>query len=248
MPEFHEIMVDALHQSYELSGKIVLELGSDPWLKSATALRDRGAARVIASDMTDGWAQNSAENIEIATIDARTASQTLGTSSVDAVFAVNLLEHLEDIPIALESINRILKPGGFVFLHGHPIWTSARGHHAMLGYIGATFSFGAPNDPIPKWSHLYLSRDEMKSALSGHAPEVITAAIDWTFDTKLITRTPRLDILYQFETSPLAKVAIWEDRLEAPSADDIQKIRNGPWWRPNEDYSVRGMTMLMRKA
>jgi len=248
MPEFHEIMADALHQTYNLSGKVVLELGSDPWLKSAVALRDRGAARVIASDMSDGWALNAAENVEIATIDARTVSQTLGTSSVDVVFAVNLLEHLEDIPTALESIDRVLRPGGIVFLHGHPIWTSARGHHAMLGNIGAVFSFGGPTDPIPKWSHLYLSRDEMATTLANHPPEVITAAIDWSFDNKLITRTPRLDILYQFETSPLLKIATWEDRLETPSTDDIDRIRKGPWWRPNEDYSVRGITMLMRKA
>lgn len=251
---FHELMVSAADANFAVAGKTVLEIASDPWLLSAKHFKKLGADRVIASDMYEGWQRISDEQIESIVLDARSIVPAIADSSVDLIFAINLLEHLSDIAQAICSMSEALKPGGMLFLHGHPIWTSARGHHVMHGYIGKSISFGTETDPIEKWSHLYMSREEMRSDLEskGQPVEAIEACLDWSFDTDHITRTPRAQIIKQLaagcDATGLVNVGLWEDKLEPPTESDLENIRGGAWWNDAEDYSVRGMTVLLRKS
>lgn len=247
MPEFQEIMVDACHQHHPVNGKVVLELASDPWFIAAKRFRTLGAKRVIASDMTENWQAIPDHSIDTGTIDARTVDQTLGRNVCDVVFGVNILEHLYNIDAVLESIYYTLKPGGLCFLHGHPIWTSARGHHAMLGYKGAQLVFHDPRNPIPMWGHLYLTPENMRIALAECSDEIIEAAIDWSFSSSEINRTPRREILNTASRSPLIIESVQEDSLEYPDGVVLDRIMSGPWWHPEERYDVRGITLVMRR-
>ena len=244
---FHELMVDALAANYPLAGKTVLEIAADPWLYSAKRFVDHGAGRVISSDMHEGWARVVDERIETAVIDARCITKVLEPESIDAIYGINLLEHLEDIPEAMESIRQALRPGGFCLIHGHPIWTSARGHHAMLGHIGSEVAFSDDTNPIPLWGHLHMTPDEMERQLQdeGRNADVVACALEWSFETDLITRKPRNAVISGLHSGPMNIRAIWEDRLEVPPEPVIDLIRKGPWWDETEDYATRGLTALI---
>lgn len=247
---FHELMVDALVANYPVAGKTVLEVAADPWLLSAKRFVEHGAGRVISSDMHEGWPRVADDRIETAVIDARRITAVLEPESIDVIYGINLLEHLEDIPEAMESIRQALKPGGFCLIHGHPIWTSARGHHAILGHVGAEVTFSNDTNPVPLWGHLYMTPEEMERQLrdEGRSPAVIACALDWSFDSDLITRKPRNAIIEGLRSGPMNVRAIWEDRLEVPPAPVIDLIRKSPWWDETEDYATRGLTALIDRA
>lgn len=247
---FQEMMADTLDIHLPLAGKVVLEIASDPWLLSAKRFVQQGAARVIASDLFGSWVQVFDPNVETMVLDARRLHEVLAEESIDAVYGINLLEHLSDIEQALDSIRRVLKPGGACLLHGHPLWTSSRGHHAMLGHVGATFAFSDDTNPIPLWGHLYLNPQEMRERLAsaGHSEDVIAAALDWSYSSEHITRKPRREILASIERSSLPLETFWEDRLESPDEPTLQLIRASPWWDPEEDYASRGITCVFRRA
>lgn len=251
---FQQNMANIANKVYPVAGKTVLEIASDPWLLSAKQFKSLGAARVIASDIFDNWMQVPDDpDIETGLIDARNIPAVLGEQSVDVVYAINLLEHLSDLQQALDSIDRALKPGGFAFLHGHPLWSSARGHHVVLGYRGGNVKFGTPTDPIPKWGHLYMTPEQMGDDLRGRGlpDEVVNACLRWSFIADEITRMPRNAILAEFrkyaERGSLSIRAIWQDRLEIPTTDDLRAIRSSRWWDETEDYGVRGMTIILDK-
>jgi SAM-dependent methyltransferase len=251
---FHAMTANAAHKNYSVAGKTVLEIASDPWLYSALEFKALGAGRVIASDMRDDWLRvPSNPDVETCVIDARDIPSVLGERAVDVIYGINLIEHLSDIPKALDSIDRALRPGGFAFLHGHPLWTSARGHHVMLGYVGGDVRFGTDTDPIPKWGHLYMTPESLTRHLQdlGKSKDVIDACVLWAFNNDQITRAPRNTVLSEFrryaQDGGLTVRAIWEDRLEPPSAEDLRAIQTGKWWDETEDYAVRAMSILLDK-
>ena len=243
-------MADFANSQYALAGKVVVELASDPWLFLSRRLVTHGPRSVIASNITDNWTQETADGVEIQCIDARTIDCALGRESVDAVIGINLLEHLDNIPMTLAAIYGALRPGGYCLLHGDPIWTSARGHHAMYGDMGSIFTFADDSNPFPKWGHLYMEEAEMRRELeiSGLNGEAIDVALHWALHSDLITRTPRLEIIRHFRESPFESQKLLENRLESPTKADLIRIRQGRWWKPGEDYGVRGMTCLLCKS
>jgi SAM-dependent methyltransferase len=93
----------------------VLELGA----RNVTGRTQRqlfpGAGRYIGFDIHDG------EGVDLVG-DAHRLSDQIAASSVDAVFCVSVFEHLVyPWRVALE-INRVLRPGGLVFVSTHPSW------------------------------------------------------------------------------------------------------------------------------
>lgn len=246
MSSFQDFMVDALATQVDLTGKAVLELAADPQFMSARAFKRHGAGAVISSDLEDVWYGAGEPGVVTARIDARDIQRALPDRSVDVVYAINALEHFPDLPAVLASIARVVRPGGIVLLHGHPLWTSARGHHALVGDpSGWRVHFGEPNDPVPPWGHLTLSPEAMRPHLAHLDPDTAAAVLDWCYASPLITRTPRRQILAAVEAGPLTMRHLWEDRLEPPSPADLERIRQSRWWDPDEDYGVRALTVIL---
>lgn len=243
---FQAFMVESLATQIDIAGKAVLELGADPALGSAKAFRLHGAASIVSSDIADVWSGGHVPGVVTALIDARAIEKVLPPRSVDIVYGINLLEHLADIPQALESIAKVLRPGGIALLHGHPIWTSARGHHMLLGDPPDWRAhFGEASDPIPPWGHLTLTPDQMAAELADRPEDVREGALHWCYGCDLITRTPRRKILEAAHAGPLKIRHTWEDSIDTPSDEVLDRIRNSPWWDEAEDYSVRSVALVM---
>lgn len=245
---FQAYMVDALATQVDIAGKAVLEIGADPYFGSARAFKAKGASTIISSDLNDVWFGRTEPGITTAIIDARYVDRVIPKRSIDIVYGINLLEHLPDIPVIMEALAQVVRPGGVVFLHGHPLWTSARGHHALLGDpSGWTLNFETSN-PIPLWGHLTLDEEQLLELLQDRDDAVQSAAVDWCFRSDLITRTPRLQIIKDVTGGPFKTRHVWEDSQEAPDQDTLDLIRRSKWWNPEEDYSVRSSAFVLEAA
>lgn len=96
-------------------GTVVLELGA----RNVTGHTHRHlfptAGRYIGADIHPG------EGVDLV-VDAHRLSHSVAAASVDAVFCVSVFEHLAfPWKVALE-INKVLKPGGYVYVFTHPMW------------------------------------------------------------------------------------------------------------------------------
>jgi SAM-dependent methyltransferase len=67
----------------------------------------------------------------------------------DLVMSWSVFEHLPDPIKALENVNRLLKPGGILYLSIH-LYTANNGHHDMRAFTGL-------EEKLPLWGHLRAS-------------------------------------------------------------------------------------------
>ncbi len=115
-----------LDRRHGLRGAEVLDLGCGPGYYTS-ALRDAGA-RVVGLDMdTDGWEGTSG------LVHGDATALPFPASGFDGVFCSNLLEHVADTGGVLAEIERVLRPGGWVYL-SWTNWYSPWGGHEMTPY------------------------------------------------------------------------------------------------------------------
>ena len=234
---FLEVMVRALDERYAIKDKVVYEIGSDPPMITASEMIERGAKLVLATNLRTGRHTEPPSRTFVLTLDVREAAKFIGPCSVDIVYGVNLLEHLNDLSIALEAIRTVLKPGGVFFLHGHPFWTSAAGHLAHYG----DYSFGGPNNPLPPWSHLYMRPDEMRVCLQSQGVPAagINSIVTYAFESEDLNRMPFRQIDRAFAASGLTIASVNKTSSDPPDEKTLEHIMASQWWDEEEDYSVR---------
>lgn len=112
---FHEVFPEFIERVAAMPAPTVLELGS----RNVTGVSQRGhfagAGRYIGCDIHPG------EGVDLVA-DIHRLSDVVAPASVDAVFSISVFEHLVYPWKAILEINRVLKPGGLVFIHSHPAW------------------------------------------------------------------------------------------------------------------------------
>lgn len=112
---FHGVFDEFARRVNALSESTVLELGARNVTGSTMRRCFHGAGRYIGVDIHPG------EGVDIVA-DAHRLADVVEPASVDAVFSVSVFEHLVYPWRAVLEINRILKPGGFLFISTHPSW------------------------------------------------------------------------------------------------------------------------------
>ena len=83
----------------------------------------------------------------------------------DLIIGIAILEHVRDYPGMFHECFRLLKPGGYLLLHGGPLWFSSHGHHLFIARDDMDYRF-IGNNPVPDWGHLIFSSMEMDNELS----------------------------------------------------------------------------------
>lgn len=247
---FYEMMADEFNRLFPLHGKCVLEIGADPYLKVTSRFLALGA-HPIASNLPEAtYLVPERTGIPTLLLDARRTAEVLGKESIDAVFGLNILEHLHDFSDVLRSIFEALRPGGCCYLHGYPIWTSSFGHHAIANAGYEHLDFGNAACPIPPWGHLYMSREELAAHLAGQGlPQNVAATfLDWVFDTQDISRRTRRQILRDVEESPFLSSEIFEVYDQTVLLPEIlDRIKTTPWWDSDERFDGLHLALLLKK-
>ena len=112
---FHQVFPEFVSLVGAMTSPTVLELGS----RNVTGVSHRGnfpnAGRYIGVDIHPG------EGVDLVG-DAHRLSELVAPGSVDAAYSVSVFEHLVYPWKAMLELNRVLKPGGLLFVSTHPAW------------------------------------------------------------------------------------------------------------------------------
>lgn len=107
----------------EIEGKSILDVGSKNWdMTPAELVKSMRPSKYVGIDKEPG------ECVDIQ-MDVRDLTIKFGEESFDVVLCFEMLEHVEDLKMAILNIMQVLKPSGLLFLttrtygypeHGYP--------------------------------------------------------------------------------------------------------------------------------
>jgi len=239
--------IETMTRFRALAGATVLEIGADKDSISAGMLCDAGAARVISTNFDPDWPHDVRGAVERRPLDARLIGESCEARSLDVIFGVAVLEHIDGLGAFFAGVRRALKPGGLLFVHGGPIWSSAIGHHLKLDCGPRAYRFSdAKHNPVRSWTHLFLSKDQMTADLAARVPaedaQAIASAI---YDTPDQNRQGYRAINDAFAASGLSLVERFDNAFNPPPPDVREAIERGPYGG-QERYDVTGVTFVAR--
>lgn len=173
---------------------------------------------------------------------------SLDNSSVDAVFSVATLEHINEIDKFYDEIFRVLKPGGIFFADFAPIWSSHVGHHSFVVNSNKEVRYWKPGrNPIPDFSHLILSKNEMRALLKNGPIDdsLIEPLLDFIYDSDGINRYTYLEHLKFIEQSKFLKLYINKIFSVEPSPEQLLILNEKFGYRNR--FDIFGLQVLLVK-
>ncbi len=231
-----------------IAGATVLEIGADADSFAARMLVDAGASKVISSNFRERWPTDTVGAIERRRIDARRLEDSLEPESVDIIFGAAVLEHIDGLAQFFAGAKRTLKKNGLFFVHGGPIWSSAKGHHVFVKGETVHYRFGDKNtNPIQDWTHLALDKPGLIADLRtrGVPPGDAATIGTWVYEEDGINRVGYRAICETFQASGLALLEQMDNAFKPPPPDLREVIERGPW-AGQERYDVSGITFAAR--
>lgn len=163
-----------------LTGKVVLDVGTDLAGNLVRIIdREFRPREIVGLNLA-------ARNERISATARLESADIRHTGYPDATFDVILsssaFEHITGLEEGMTEMHRILKPGGFLFTHFGPIWSTSYGHHLWTTHRGRLYTYW--NVTLPPFCHLLMSREEIAqllrqehdAELSGVLSEYVTSS------------------------------------------------------------------------
>jgi ubiquinone/menaquinone biosynthesis C-methylase UbiE len=161
----------------DFRGKTVLDLGCSAGYILASFL-DQAPFTAIGADIDDSALAmgRAAYGDRITFIKSSAEAIPLPDQSVDIIYAIDTVEHLQKLDEILLDCHRVLRPGGLFLIHFHP-WLGPYGSHL--------------EDIIPfPWAHAVFSMDTLLGvAAELYDSPTYTAACYW-YDAQTGERRP----------------------------------------------------------
>jgi len=111
----HDVFKDFLHRVNDIPHAKVLEVGS----RDVSGIIRK--AHFCNGNGYTGFDFHAGKNVDVVG-DAHELSRYFERDSFDAIFSVSVFEHLAMPWKAVIEMNRVLKPGGLLFIATHPCW------------------------------------------------------------------------------------------------------------------------------
>ena len=144
------------------SNKPILEIGSDGQLASAKVLHGVSGLPIVASNLIVKGMESRVGDYPITVKQNDIGALNFADDSFSMVYGRAVLEHISDMDDFLLECDRVLEPGGVLYLDGGPLYYSARGHHvAVKGPSGTHYGFAKMPDLLPNWCQLESNEDEV---------------------------------------------------------------------------------------
>jgi len=231
-----------------LAGATILEIGADWWGFAAQMLVDAGAAKIISTNYTKNWPTETRGVLEKRKADARKLEESVEPQSIDIVFGVAVLEHIDGLKEFFASAKAVLKPGGLFFVHGGPIWSSGGGHHVFVNGETRKYRFGdRANNPILNWSHLIHTKQSLiddlvaRNISAGDAEKIG----HWVYEGDGINRVGFRTMCETYAACGLEEIDRQINAFAGPSNELLDAIEGGPYGG-QERYDVTGVTFAGR--
>ncbi|HEY1710286.1 MAG TPA: methyltransferase domain-containing protein [Rhizomicrobium sp.] len=230
-----------------LSGGTVLEVGADADGLAAEVLLAAGAGKVISTNYVPSWPASMIRGaVELRRADARDLAATIAPESVDFVFGIAVLEHIDGLAAFFAGARQVLKPGGLFCVHGGPIWTSAAGHHVFVKGEKMHYRFGIKEaNPVPKWAHLTNTRDSLAELLIAREvyPPDAEAIAQNIYFSHHVNRVGYATMCETFSASPLNPIDRIEAVFQSPPDDVLAAIERGRYG-DQKRYDISGLTFV----
>lgn len=162
----------------------------------------------------------------------------------DILLSISSFEHFSEPAKALAEMYRVLRPGGTTLILFEPAWTASYGHH--LHYLPCA-------SPIPPWSHLLLSPQQMTLLLQQHMwpaewSMTLPQAVSSIYYDPVINRIPLDSLRRLFAKSPFD--IVWTS-LIPDVADETRRSAvayvASLFAIPADDLLTRGPSICLRK-
>lgn len=161
---------DRLSKFVDVSNYKVLEIGASSSLEAVKPFIASNAAEVYVTGIDHISETNSdIANVHIETLSALELSNRFESNYFDLVFGLSVIEHIPNPRKLVSEVFSVLKPGGYFYIDGSPVWSSDIGHHTWVtkwddgssqNYTFDPLKNDESTNPVLPWSHLYMSEDE----------------------------------------------------------------------------------------
>jgi SAM-dependent methyltransferase len=209
---------------FDVENKSVLEVGGIPPFSIAKFFMYKGAKNVDVININNfsDYAEAN-KKIQYYLMDAR--RMAFPDKSFDVIFGVAILEHINNLDMFFAECSRVLKPGGFLYLHGGPLWSSYVGHHVYLTIDNTEYKF-LENNPIQPWDHLLLDKDEMYIKINRQISNSLhsTKIVNQVYESSFINRVFPEKIIEDFQKSNLAIIDLKLTKWRAMPIDIKKKL------------------------
>lgn len=150
-----------------LQGRRVCEIGGDGEFGIARLWHRLTGERVVVSNPYPNTAltDEALSQYGVSLVRLPFESMTSASNAFDIIYGCAVMEHIVNMAEFFECAFERLAPGGWAILHGCPLWHSAVGHHTYILCDDTLYSFGDENCPVRPFSHLYMTKDELREAL-----------------------------------------------------------------------------------
>jgi len=176
----------------------------------------------------------------------------LADESVDIVYSVSAFEHVRGLDGVLAECHRVLRPGGRLYAHFGPIWSTSYGHHLWVLDQGRLLSYH--NVLLPPWCHLLRSREELLAICEpGFGTVTAGRIVDFVLDSPdqnqmffddyaRIVRDCALETVY-FKGYDIPAMASKYQDAQRPEVLDELRAR----YPERDGFLYDGIVLLLRK-
>jgi SAM-dependent methyltransferase len=258
----HQLSAHRVLSRYtSFEGKDILEVGGAQSGKSAYPfLKDRAASAIVTGlDHIEEEQANSELNLRILRADALSLSSVFEPCSFDVVYGLSIVEHIPSPKIFLNEVYNVLKPGGIAYFEGNPIWSSSKGHHLWIATLGGPYQYKTTanylfrdwsgvksTNPLPDWSHLTMTPDQMREYLAAKSlPSTdIECILDWVYHSDNINRLNMSEIAKAYTTSRLMVLEANTLRVSVPHDVELTLQKQ---CGDGIDYGIHRVTYVLKK-
>lgn len=189
----------------------ILEIGSDGKLASAKVLHALTGLDVVASNLAVKGLKASIGDYPITIHKNEVGKLDFPDNSFSMLFGRAVLEHISDMDAFLLECDRVLEPGGVLYLDGGPLYYSPKGHHvAVKGPSGTHYGFAKMPDLVPNWCQLDSNEDEIYSHLVESRDideEDARVVAHYIFNSPEQNRMSASQVIAAFDRSPFSQLA-----------------------------------------
>lgn len=233
------------------AGKRVLDVGTDLDGNLVRVIGGPFGAREVVGLNLAITERTLAPNIRLEQADIRRTRYEDGY--FDLIFSSSAFEHITGLEEGLAEMHRILKPGGHLFSHFGPIWSTTYGHHLWTTHRGRVYTYW--DVLLPPFCHLLQSQAEIEEILAGqgHDRELSRVLSEYVTSSPeqnrlffedyeaMVARSPFERVIFKgYDYPELAKR--YNARITPEILQQLQTRHPG-----KTGFFYDGITMLLRK-